>query len=94
LKAALAQQPVAVAINAIPIQLYHKGVYADWSNCPANLDHGVLAVGYGSENGTDYWIVKNSWGSAWGENGYFRLVREDSGEGICGITSMASYPLI
>jgi len=95
LKAALAQQPVSVAINALPIQLYHKGVFSNWKGCPANLNHGVLAVGYGTEQGgKDYWIVKNSWGKGFGENGYFRMERKETGEGICGITKNASYPNI
>jgi len=90
LKAAVAQQPVSVAINAHPIQLYHSGIFG--GDCPAQLNHGVLAVGYGSENGKDYWIVKNSWGTRFGENGYFRIRRTDSGAGLCGIATAASYP--
>lgn len=94
LKAGLAGQTVSVAINANPLQLYHSGVFSDWSGCPANLDHGVLAVGYGHDDGKDHWIVKNSWGGNWGESGYFRMERRDYGEGICGITKNASYPTV
>jgi KDEL-tailed cysteine endopeptidase len=62
-------------------------------NCGSNLDHGVLAVGYGNENGKDYWLVKNSWGTGWGEKGYFKLKRDDvDGPGMCGILLSASYP--
>lgn len=86
LAAAVAQQPVSVAIDANPIQFYTSGVFDDWS-CGTQLDHGVLAVGY--ESG--YWIVKNSWGANWGESGYFRLARRDYGTGMCGITLSASY---
>jgi hypothetical protein len=62
--------------------------------CGKNLDHGVLAVGYGTENGTDYWIVKNSWGAGWGEDGYLRILRDmdTEGPGVCGLQSQASYP--
>lgn len=52
--------------------------------------HAVLVVGYGSENGTDYWIMKNSWGTNWGEEGYFRMIRVS--ENICGIYSHPMYP--
>ena len=64
-------------------------------NCGTSLDHGVLAVGYGNENGKDYWLVKNSWGTGWGEKGYFKLKRDDAnGPGMCGILLSASYPTL
>jgi len=78
--------PLAIALNADPLQFYNGGVIdADASECdPQGLNHGVTLVGYGSENGQDYWIVKNSWGTGWGENGYFRMAR---GRGTCGINT-------
>jgi C1A family cysteine protease len=90
LKAAVAQQPVSVAIEAdqSSFQLYESGVYTS-SDCGTSLDHGVLIVGYGEEDDTDYWKVKNSWGTSWGEDGYIRLER---GVNMCGISQMASYP--
>jgi C1A family cysteine protease len=93
LQAAVAQGPVAVAIEAdsIVFQLYFGGVIkSSW--CGTNLDHGVLVVGYGTESGTDYWILKNSWGGSWGEKGYFRILRGGDGPGICGIQMDASLP--
>jgi C1A family cysteine protease len=94
LLAAVAQQPVSVAIDAgsIIFQLYMGGVIkSTW--CGTTLDHGVLVVGYGTENNVDYWILKNSWGPSWGEKGYFRIKRGDEGtSGICGIQLSASYP--
>jgi len=54
-----------------------------------NVNHAVVAVGYGSENGTDYWIIKNSWNEYWGESGYFRMIR---GVNMCGVADCASYP--
>jgi C1A family cysteine protease len=90
LKTAVAQQPVSIAIEADQsvFQLYSSGVL-DSSSCGTSLDHGVLLVGYGSDSGTDYWKVKNSWGTSWGESGYVRLVR---GSNMCGVASQASYP--
>lgn len=57
------------------------------------VDHAVLAVGYGKQNGVDYLILKNSWGSAWGDNGYIRVKSVD-GLGICGVNSMPMYPVV
>lgn len=90
---AVAQQPVSVAIEAdeMAFQMYSSGVLT--KKCGAKLDHGVLAVGYGTtEDGIDYWKVKNSWGPAWGEQGFIRLERGMAKEGECGINAMASYP--
>ncbi|CAN8320806.1 unnamed protein product [Cochlearia groenlandica] len=94
LKKALSNQPIAVALEGggRAFQLYDSGVFT--GICGTQLDHGVLAVGYGTENGKDYWIVKNSWGSSWGESGYIRLERniKDS-SGKCGIAIEPSYPI-
>ncbi|KAF2885260.1 hypothetical protein ILUMI_20926 [Ignelater luminosus] len=67
--------PVAVAVNAINFQHYDKGVNNDPNCDPETLTHGVLVVGYGTENGQDYWIAKNSWGRQFGEDGYIRMAR-------------------
>ncbi|CAO1943638.1 unnamed protein product [Urochloa humidicola] len=93
LQKAVAHQPVSVAIEAggREFQLYKSGVFT--GRCTTNLDHGVVAVGYGTENGKDYWIVRNSWGPKWGEAGYIRMERNiNSATGKCGIAMMASYP--
>lgn len=94
MKEAIAQQPVSVAIqaNQLGFQLYKKGVFA--GNCGHNLDHGVLAVGYGTEGGKKFWKIKNSWGPAWGESGYIKLaVDVKAKQGQCGIYLAASIPL-
>ena len=94
---ALSQQPVAIAIEADQrdFQLYKSGVFT--GTCGTNLDHGVLAVGYGSEEGADYYLVKNSWGTTWGDNGYIKLARGpqyNNGKGQCGILLEATYPVL
>jgi C1A family cysteine protease len=95
--AALSQQPVAIAIEADQreFQLYKSGVFS--GTCGTTLDHGVLAVGYGSENGSDYYLVKNSWGDSWGSSGYIKLARGktlNGGDGQCGMLLSASYPVV
>jgi hypothetical protein len=93
LKKAVANQPVSIAIEAggRDFQLYSGGVFT--GDCGTDLDHGVLAVGYGNENGLDYWIVKNSWGDFWGERGYLRMQRNIGANdfGLCGINIEPSY---
>jgi C1A family cysteine protease len=98
LKRAVAQQPVSVAIqaNLISFQHYKSGIYND-DECGSKLDHGVLVVGYGidSNTSTEYWIVKNSWGKDWGENGYIRIQKDTNKEyGICGISKIPSIPVL
>ena len=96
LKAAVARGPVSVAIEADTktFQFYSSGVINS-TECGTTLDHGVLVVGYGEENGIPYWLVKNSWGSNWGDNGYVKIARSDSenDNGVCGIAMQASFPV-
>jgi len=96
LMAAVAQQPVSVAVEADQsvFQLYAGGVMT--SPCGTNLDHGVLVVGYGTQNGLDYWKVKNSWGSSWGMDGYILLGRgsQYGANGQCGVQMDPSYPVV
>lgn len=96
LRVAVASQPVSVAIDSSSpaLQHYAGGVFT--GECGTNLDHGVTIVGYGTtDDGMDYWLVKNSWGTNWGEDGFIRMRRNvEYKEGLCGIAMQASFPVI
>ena len=85
--------PLAIALNANPLQTYSGGILDKTSSqCPVSgINHAVTLVGYGAESDVDYWIVKNSWGANWGENGYFRIRR---GTGCCGVNCYITTALV
>jgi len=101
--AAIAQQPVSVAIEAdqASFQLYKSGVFT--GSCGTNLDHAVALVGYGTTNGLDYYILRNSWSTTWGSAGYMYIGRGNDpatgkpyngGKGQCGVLMQGSYPVL
>ena len=95
LKSAVSKQPVVIAIEADTryFQSYSSGILTDSIKCGTNLDHAVEIVGYGTENGIDYWNVRNSWGETWGMNGYVKIQRSSSTNdiGVCGIAAEPSF---
>jgi C1A family cysteine protease len=93
LKAALAKGPVSVGIAASSkaFQSYRSGIFND-AGCGTRLDHAVTAVGWGSEGGKEFFIVRNSWGAGWGESGYIRMAAVTSGSGVCGLYQYPAYP--
>ncbi|CAD5178155.1 unnamed protein product [Musa acuminata subsp. malaccensis] len=91
---AVANQPVSVSIDASELQFYAGGIFD--GPCDTYLNHEAALVGYGTdENGTAYWIAKNSWGTSWGDHGYILLKKDVAQkEGLCGVAIRASYPII
>jgi len=90
-------KPNAIAVHAASavFQSYTSGVITQGSNCGTVVDHAITAVGYGTENGVNYWKIKNSWADSWGESGYIRISKDiNQRNGPCGITSAASYPTL
>lgn len=93
LKEAVSTAPVVACIEADQraFQFYRSGILKQ-ENCGTNLDHAIQVVGYGEENGLKYWVIRNSWGTSWGDHGYVRLERKDSSstDGTCGVALAAS----
>ncbi|XP_040362818.1 ervatamin-B isoform X2 [Rosa chinensis] len=92
---AVSMQPVATAIDShgMEFRSYGGGVFK--GPCGQTLNHAVTIIGYGTDNGTNYWLIKNSWGDKWGEKGYMRILRtETNGAGLCGLAMYASYPIV
>ncbi|XP_002977050.2 ervatamin-B [Selaginella moellendorffii] len=88
---AVSKTPVTVGICGSDqnFQNYRSGILS--GHCSNSRDHAVLVIGYGTEGGMPYWIIKNSWGTSWGEDGFMRIKKED-GEGMCGMNGQSSYP--
>lgn len=86
--------PVSIAMDAHPrsFQFYHNGVYYDPQCSQTQLNHGMLVVGYGRERRGQYWLVKNSWGNAWGDHGYIKMARNRNNH--CGVATQASIPVV
>lgn len=97
LENAVASGPVSVAIQADQnaFQFYSGGVFT--GSCGTSLDHGVLIVGYSNEGSSPYWIMKNSWGTGWGEDGYMKMCKDcgkNGKKGQCGVAADGSFPTI
>ena len=87
------KQPVSVGVDAssIVFQSYRSGILSS-PNCGTDIDHMMLAVGWGMDsNNEQFYILKNTWGATWGENGYMRILANGKGKGICGVQTIPSY---
>jgi len=93
MKTALAISPFSIAIEADKsvFKSYKSGIF-NATNCGTDLNHGAAVVGWGTANGVEYWLMRNSWGTSWGESGYMRI-QIVSGDGICGINIRTLYTL-
>lgn len=86
--------PLSVCLNMSPITYYKSGVFTS-TTCSSSVNHAVTMVGYGtSSDGKPYYLIKNSWGRSWGDNGYFKISRNyaNGGLGVCGILSYSVQP--
>lgn len=96
LMAAIAKTPVSVTIDASKL-IFHNytGGVISGTGCGTSLDHAVTAVGYGTDEvtGLDYYLVRNSWGSAWGDKGYVKIARQGDGYGVCGIQEISVWSM-
>ena len=92
IKAAVERQPLSIAVMADndAFRNYSSGVITA-DQCPGRIDHAIQAVGWGTENGQDYFIVRNSWNTVWGDKGFAKLAADDSGDGTCGMNSVVYY---
>jgi cathepsin H len=87
-------RPVSIAFEVVNgFRFYKSGVYTSTTcgSTPMDVNHAVLAVGYGTEDSVPYWLVKNSWGGSWGDDGYFKM---ELGKNMCGVATCASYPVV
>jgi C1A family cysteine protease len=95
LAAALVNQPLSVSVDSSAFQLYTGGIITS-TTCGTQIDRNILAVGYSSQNGQDYWILQNQWGPTWGIQGYVYIAKSNStnNPGICGVAQVVNYPTI
>jgi len=85
---------VAVAAGNNVFMNYTSGIITKSDHCPTRIDHAIVAVGYGVEDGVQYYIVRNSWGTSWGEDGFVRIGTDGGKKGVCGIDQYVYYPTI
>jgi cathepsin L len=96
IKAAIEITPVNVAVAAgnDVFRNYKSGIVTEEDGCPTRVDHAILAVGYGYEGTQGYYIVRNSWNTTWGDDGYIKIGMADGKKGVCGINQDVYYPII
>jgi C1A family cysteine protease len=96
IKAAIELGPVNVAVSAgnDVFRNYSSGIVTEADGCPTRVDHAIVAVGWGVEDDVEYYIVRNSWNTTWGDKGYIKIATADGKTGVCGINGYVYYPII